>query len=345
MPPKHQSRSIHHAFVTGATGLLGNNLVRSLLKKGIQVTALVRSRQKALEQFGNLPIHFIEGDICQPDSYQNHMQDCDSLFHTAAFFRDSLKGGQHWQELYNTNVKGSLELFEAAYKAGIRQAVHTSSIAVLYGEQNQLIDESMLRSRNTSNDYYRSKILSEEVLLDFSKKHPDFFVSFVLPGFMFGPGDIGPTSAGQLIFDFVHKKLPGIIPGSYSVVDARDVADCEILAMQYGRQGERYLAAGRHMTMEELLKNLEAVSGVAAPTRRIPLFLLNIIAQYNELYHRLTKRPILLSKAAVTSTEEEYLRTHFNSAKSQNELGAHFRPFEETLKDVLAWYKEHGYLS
>ena len=45
MPPKHQSRSIHHAFVTGATGLLGNNLVRSLLKKGIQVTALVRSRQ------------------------------------------------------------------------------------------------------------------------------------------------------------------------------------------------------------------------------------------------------------------------------------------------------------
>ena len=63
MPPKHQSRSIHHAFVTGATGLLGNNLVRSLLKKGIQVTALVRSRQKALEQFGNLPIHFIEGAI------------------------------------------------------------------------------------------------------------------------------------------------------------------------------------------------------------------------------------------------------------------------------------------
>ena len=85
------------------------------------MTALVRSRQKALEQFGNLPIHFIEGDICKPDSYQNHMQGCDSLFHTAAFFRDSLKGGQHWQELYNTNVKGSLELFEAAYKAGIRQ--------------------------------------------------------------------------------------------------------------------------------------------------------------------------------------------------------------------------------
>ena len=49
------SRTIKHAFVTGATGLLGNNLVRALLKKNIQVTALVRSMDKAQK----LPILFI----------------------------------------------------------------------------------------------------------------------------------------------------------------------------------------------------------------------------------------------------------------------------------------------
>lgn len=41
------ARTIRHAFVTGATGLLGNNLVRALLKENIQVTALVRSEEKA----------------------------------------------------------------------------------------------------------------------------------------------------------------------------------------------------------------------------------------------------------------------------------------------------------
>ena len=134
------ARTIRHAFVTGATGLLGNNLVRALLKEDIQVTALVRSEEKARKQFGDLPIQIVKGDILEPESYRDYLADCDSLFHTAAFFRDNYKGGKHWQELYNTNIIGTNNLLEAAYEAGIRQFVHTSSSVVLEGEANQLID-------------------------------------------------------------------------------------------------------------------------------------------------------------------------------------------------------------
>lgn len=333
-----------HAFVTGATGLLGNNLVYALLANNIQVTALVRSAEKAKKQFPNIPLNWVEGDLCNPESYRAKLVGCDCLFHTAAYFRDSLKGGKHWQGLYDTNVKGTEDLLQAAYEVGIRRMVHTSSIAVLYGERNQLIDETMSRPRNDPDDYYRSKIMSEEVVNRFLAKHPDMFACFVLPGWMFGPGDIGPTSSGQFVMDYMQKKLPGILPASFSAVDARDVAEHLILAMEKGRRGERYLAAGRHVTMHDLVKELEQVSHIPAPTKQIPLFMLRLIAQTQEIYHWLTKKPILLSKSSVNLIAREYLRTHFSHEKSERELGGTFRPFKETLSDVLRWYHQHNFL-
>lgn len=335
---------MNHAFVTGATGLLGNNLVRALLAKKIKVTALVRSAEKAKKQFADLPVTYVEGDLCRPESYQRALQGCDALFHTAAYFRDSFKGGRHWQELYDTNVKGTADLLQSAWDAGIRRMVHTSSIAVLCGEKNQLIDESMSRSSKDKDDYYRSKILSEEVVRDFLKEHPDMFACFVLPGWMFGPGDIGPTSSGQFIMDYIGNKIPGVLPASFSVVDARDVAEHEILAMERGRRGERYLAAGRHMTMGGLMGELAKVSRVPAPTKTVPLLMLRVLAQGYEIYHRLTKKPVLLSKSSVELMSREYLRTNFSHDKSRRELGCKFRPLNETLSDVLQWYQQHNFL-
>lgn len=338
------SRTIKHAFVTGATGLLGNNLVRALLKENIHVTALVRSMDKAQKQFGNLPIHFVQGDILNPKSYQSYLSDCDSLFHTAAFFRDSHKGGKHWQELYDTNITGTKNLLQAAYDAGIRQMVHTSSIAVLKGQPNQLIDETMSRSPDTKIDYYRSKILSENAAKDFLTEHPDLFLAFVLPGSMYGPSDMGPTSTGQMILNYMQQKLPGIIKASYSVVDARDVADIHIRAIKYGRKGERYLAAGQYMTMKELMNTLETVTGIPAPKRQIPRPLLQAFAIWNEVYHRITGNPILVSKDLVDLFAEEYQRTHFDHTKTKKELGGYFRPVEETMLATIKWYRNHDYL-
>ncbi|MFV9064800.1 SDR family oxidoreductase [Serratia fonticola] len=335
---------MNHAFVTGATGLLGNNLVRALLERGIKVTALVRSAEKGRKQFADLPVSFIEGDLCHPESYLTSLQECDCLFHTAAYFRDSFKGGKHWQELYDTNVKGTADLLQLAWEAGIRRMVHTSSIAVLQGEKNQQIDESMSRANTDQDDYYRSKILSEDVVREFLDKHPQMFACFVLPGWMFGPGDIGPTASGQFVIDYMHQRLPGVLPASFSVVDARDVAEHEIMAMERGRRGERYLAAGRHMTMGDLMDQLASVSNIPAPSKPIPLFILRLLAQGYEVYHRLTKKPVLLSKSSVDLMAREYLCTHFSHSKSSQELGCHFRPIDETLSDVLKWYRQHGFL-
>ena len=92
----------------------------------------------------------------------------------------------------------------------------------------------MRRNPEDAEDYYRSKILADRKVGAFLEKHADMWAFMVLSGWMVGPGDVGPTSSGQVILDFLHRRLPGIPPATFPVVDARDVTE----AMWLGRRKE-----------------------------------------------------------------------------------------------------------
>lgn len=335
--------ALQTAFVTGATGLLGNNLVHLLLEKGIRVRGLARSRRKALSQFGTLDgLEIIEGDMENVAGFAEALTGCDTLFHTAAYFRDSYGGGKHWEALKRINVDGTAALLEATHQAGIRRFVHTSSIAVVNGPRGAVIDETMKRAEDDADDYYRSKILSDQVVQAFLARHPDVFGVFVMPGWMHGPGDMGPTAAGQFTVDFLKKALPGVPPSTVSFVDARDVAQIILAALEKGRRGEHYLAAGRHMHMREVMQAYETVTGVKAPKRSLPAALLWAIASIQELNARMTGKPALLSLATVRTMRDEYERSRFSADKTMRELGAGFRPVADTIRDEVGWLKARG---
>jgi dihydroflavonol-4-reductase len=334
------------AFVTGSTGLLGNNLVQALLAEGWHVRALARSREKASQQLApHDRLSIVIGDMANVAGFSQALRDVDVVFHTAAFFRDNYKGGRHWDELQRVNVDGTAALISAAYNSGVRRFVQTSSIAVLNGPPGSLIDETCERYPEDGDDYYRSKILADREVDTFLAAHEDMHAVFVLPGWMFGPGDMGPTSSGQAILDTVHGKLPGIVPGSASVVDARDVAVALIAAADRGRRGERYLAAGRHMTIGELIRVVGRAASVKVPARELPMSLLYAVAGVQELWARLSGKPVLFSLANARLIANEADRSRFNHAKSERELGLTFRPLETTVGDTIRWYRNKGWLS
>jgi len=332
-------------FVTGATGLLGSNLTRLLVERGFHVVVLARSADKARAQLEGLPVKIVIGDMANPASFAHGLRGVDAVFHTAAFFRDNYKGGSHARELHRINVAGTAELLRVAYAAGVRKFIHTSSIAVLNGPRDSAIDETMTRRLEDADDYYRSKILADREVQRFLADHHDFWAALVLPGWMHGPGDSGPTSAGQTVLDFASGKIPGVVPSSVSIVDVRDVAETAVAVLERGKRGERYLAAGRHMTMAELLFALERVTGMKAPRRRVPMPLLYVMAGISETWARLTRRPVLLSLATTRLMAQERGRTHFDHTKRERELGLGFRPIEDTLRDEVDWYRAHGWLA
>jgi nucleoside-diphosphate-sugar epimerase len=140
--------------------------------------------------------------------------------------------------------------------------------------------------------------------------HRDMIVNLVLPGWMVGPGDSGPTSSGQMVIDFVNRRLPGIVPATFSVVDARDVAACHISAGEKGRRGRTLPCRRRNMTMAEMFSLLEKISGVPAPRRRRPD---GTIVRAGHLLRGVGAKwkPVLLSLASVRLIAREAERTQF----------------------------------
>jgi dihydroflavonol-4-reductase len=332
------------AFVTGATGLLGSNLVRVLRARGVAVTALVRSPAKAERQLAGLGVDIVTGDLGDVDGFAGKLAGCDVLFHTGAYFRESYKGGRHADALLRINVEGTRQLLAAALAHGVTRVIHVSSIAVFGSSPDPgTLDERHVRSAEGEPDpYYRSKILADEAVRAFVRENPQLSATLVAPGFMWGPGDLGPTSAGQLYLDFVGGRLPFVFDASFSVVDARDVALAMTEAVARGTKGALYVVAGRRMTVTEIAAVLERVTGIPAPRRRLPFPLLLAVAAANELVARATGREVLISWTGARTMWRSRNGNRFDSSRAARELGVAFRPLEQTFADVHRWFQAQG---
>ena len=330
------------AFVTGSTGLLGNNLVRLLVEQGHSVKALVRSPEKAAQVFQGLDIALVKGDMDRIPDFAPELEGCTALFHAAAYFRDYYQPGDHWDKLERTNIRGTIDLLTEAEKRGVEKAIYVSSSGVISRKADgDPGDESCPPPPIAgSNLYFKSKVLAEQAVDEFVRSH-SLPVVLILPGFMFGPGDVAPTASGQIVLDYIKKKLPGIIDGAVDAVDARDVAQAMIQAVDHGKSGQRYIVAGNYLQVEEILKSLEEVTGIPYPKMRIPNAVIMAYAWVMELYGRLTGKSILISRQGVQTL---LAKTEVDSTKAAKELGARFRPLKDTLRDEVAWYKEHAFV-
>lgn len=325
------------AFVTGSTGMVGSNLVRLLLEQGHDVIALARTPAKAAKQLGESPrLRVVKGDMDSVSDFAQHLSGSDVLFHTAAYFRDYYGNGDHWPMLEKINVKGTLELLDKAEQAGVKKVIYVSSSGVLDSRREGMVDENSpagdMQSRNL---YFKSKVLAEQALMKWLKTH-SLPVVQILPSWIWGPGDAAPTAAGQLVLDYLNGKLPGIVEGRSNLVDARDVAQAMINAVEKGRSGERYLISNTPATLEELLLGLQKVSGLPAPTMRIPYPVALMVCYASEFSARLRSKDTLMTVEGVRTLQD---RGTFSAAKAKRELGATFRPLEETLRDTVMWYR------
>jgi dihydroflavonol-4-reductase len=332
------------ALVTGSTGMLGHNLVRELLQQGWEVKALVRSTQKAQKLFYGLNLEIIEGDMENVKGFASALEGADAVFHTAAYFREYYNAGEdHWSKLKSINIDATLELIAAAEKAGVKTFIHVSSSgSIAIPANHAMADENTPLATNTKNLYFKSKVEGDLAIAKWLKAAPRAikFVS-ILPGWMIAPRDAAPTSAGQLILDFMNRKIPGLINAGSSTVDARDVATAMLKAVQHGQHGEKYIVAGRLVKFAELFGLLEQVSGVKTPTMQMPNWLVLTLARADTFISGVQQKTPTMPFDGI----QTLLAMHtLSSAKAARELGVTFRPLEQTLRDTVEWYKDNGFM-
>jgi dihydroflavonol-4-reductase len=320
-------------LVTGATGLLGNNVVRMLLDRGAAVRVLARdtSDPRALE---GLDLQIVRGDVCDAESVGRACDGAARVIHAAAYVQI---GRAHLDRHRRVNVEGTRHVAESARSVGARM-VHVSSCdAVGIISPDEPADEETPLAEPSPVPYVITKREAERVVLDQVEQGLDAVI--VNPGFMLGPWDWKPSS-GRMLLEVGSGRAFFAPRGWFSACDVRDVAAGLLAALERGQTGRRYILAGVTLTYLDAWRMFAQATGARRPWCRIGPIGLRIVGWGGDLWTRLTGREPEVNSAAIALAA---LPKNYTSARAEKELGYHIRPIEETIRDAWAWFVEHGY--
>ena len=331
-------------FVTGASGFVGSNLVHELLARGHRVKALLRPD---VDESGLLGLKYdrVTGDLLDRPLLERELQGCDWCFHVAASYHLWLPD---YAPMYAANVEGTRNVLEAAGKAGCRKIVYTSTVGCIglpkkeNGNFAPTNESATITEPELTSDYKRSKFRAEAVAVELFRKKA-LPIIIVNPSAPVGPGDVKPTPTGQVIVDFLNRRMPAYLETGLNWVHVRDVAIGHIFAAEKGRYGERYILGNQNgnWTMQQTFAVLEELTGIPAPKLKIPYWFAYRVAEVNEMFSKVTGRPPRAPLAGVRMAKK---KMWFDPSKAVNILGLPQTPPKQAFADAIAWFRGNGYV-
>ncbi len=321
--------------VTGATGHIGNVLVRKLVAHNYPVRALVLPGED-LRSLKGLPVEIVTGDVTDYDSLLKAFKGAGYVYHLAGIISISSDYQGKVNKLQKVNVEGTRNVVKACFAQKIKRMVYASSIHAFpelpHGQT--IVETKAFNTDKVLGGYARSKAEATNIVLDAVEKGLDAVI--VHPTGVIGPFEYTRSNTGQLIYDFLHKRLYAYIDGAYDFVDVRDVAQGLFLACKKGRRGENYILSGEQVTIKQLLNYLEESSGIRAPNFKIPMWFARLTAPLAELYYLILRQKPLFTAYSLYTLCSNSLTQH---KKASMELGYKPRPIKDTIFDAVKWMK------
>ncbi len=322
-------------LVTGATGLVGNNVVRLLVDRGVPVRVLSRpGSPQADRAFAGLPVERVEAPLDDEAALDRAVAGTSVVVHSAAVVHI---GWKRLDEMRAVNVEGARRVAAAARRAGARM-VHVSAIDALgRNADGRLTDEETPPGGWVECSYVITKREAEAAVQAEIDRGLDAVI--VNPVYMLGPWDWKPSS-GRMLLE-VATGLGLLAPGgSNDFVDVRDVAAGILAAIDRGRTGRRYILGGHRRTYLEAWRTFARAAGVWPPLGTVPRPLVRLIGRGGDLWGAIIGREPDVNSAAV----EMSLLHHVSSCRrAEEELGYTYRPLEETVAEAWDWFVAHGY--
>lgn len=324
-------------LVTGATGHIGNVLVRKLLECGEKVRALILPGESR-ESIQGLNVEAVEGDVLDVDSLFKSFQDVHGVFHLAGVI--SIMPGAN-EFVGQVNVDGTRNVIRAAKEMGIQKLVYTSSIHAIQRVEQGVIDESLpYDADNPYGTYDRSKA---QATLDVQQAaHSGLEAVIACPTGVIGPYDFRGSMMGDVIRTAAEKKPTLYVDGAYDFVDVRDVVNGLIAAAKHGKRGESYILSGQRMSVRYLLETVREFTGGRLILIKMPFRLAKWAARLTPQYYQWTK-----TSPRFTPYSLEVLRSNSNISheKATRELSYHPRTLHESITDTVKWFLQQKNLA
>ena len=317
--------------ITGGTGHLGICLIQILLKQGYYIKALYFS---TTPQISHPNLFWIQGSVLDQPIINNLISDTSTTIHCASVI--SL-GNQDKKKVYNFNVKGTEVVIQSCIKYGT-ELIHISSTSAVHEtKKDEIFNEDRPYKTQSDFTYPWTKALSEQLVLS-AVQEKKLKACIFRPSSIVGPPDYNPSIMGQSLLNLSKSKLPFITKGGYNMIDVRDLSITISNCIPLEKNGAIYLVTGNYFSMKSIMKILKPNTAFISIPIELLLVLLPLIKLYaliGKLDYPITKESLLTLKRAPKIMD---------STKAQQELNHQIRPIEETINDLLKWFKKEQQL-
>ncbi|RHW34664.1 NAD-dependent epimerase/dehydratase family protein [Lysinibacillus yapensis] len=322
--------------VTGATGFLGQHVVKRLVSEGFQVTAL--GRNQAIGDAFPKEVKFVKVSLEDRDGISRAMKNQDYVIHCAAL--SSVWG--NYADFYNANVVGTQNLVDAALFSNVKRFVHVSTPSIYFNlhERTKInLKEDNILPAPAINYYAETKRIAEEVVDEAFKKGLPAIT--IRPRALFGPGD--NAIIPRLIKANEKSGIPFINGGKVltDITYVENVVDALFLCLssEMPTLGRKYnITNGEPMYLGDILEKVFLVLNETMRKREIKYERILCIASMLEKTHRLfgiKKEPIITPYTVTVLSHSQTL----NIDAAKTELGYQPRiSIDEGINRFAEWW-------
>lgn len=307
-------------IITGATGHIGNNLVKKLIKLNKEVKVLVRKIDQSIK---DLPIEYIVGDVFNKEFLEKNISSNDIVIHLAGIIDIKNKNKD---QVYKINYEGANLIADICLNKNIKKYIYCSSVDAIEMKKGSYIKEpNNINVDNIKGNYGKSKALATLYVKKLMKENPNFNASIVYPSAVIGPNDWKPSAIGKMIQDSIDKKMQFGIKGGYNFVDVDDVVDA-IITLSESDFKDDYILSGEIVSVYKMYQLTNKAIGINRKVPRLPMFLVWLGIPFVPYLS-----PIVFE---LLKTNPEY-----DCSKAIRDLNYQHTSFEETINKTVNWFK------
>jgi hydroxymethylglutaryl-CoA reductase/dihydroflavonol-4-reductase len=326
-------------LVTGATGHLGANLVRRLLADREQVRVMMRVENDNGAMDG-LNVERVFADLRNSEAVSAAVRGCDRVYHCAALVSTIEGNAAHKREIFETNVRGTIHILQAAKLHGVDKVVVSGSLSATGYEPDLSSHEDMpFYPFDRHLPYGFTKHLTEHECL---KAHANGLNVVVATSCaIIGPHDYVPSRMGRVLIDYAHGSLRAYIPGGFEFVSSHDIAKGHVLAMRHGRSGQKYIFSTAYASVDDLMALFREVTGRPLPRLRLPPLLMAALAEVADKtwYRAFPNLPRRFTPGAVRLLQ---MRRRADHDKAKQELGYQPTQLSQAVRDAYEDFVRRG---
>src|SRR5215468_3598273 len=317
----HQEARMN-VFLTGATGFIGQALVRALRRRSWNVRALVRSVTGAQARWlTEKGVELIPGDVTQPEGLRQAMAGSDVVLHNAGVYEFGSDAALR-ARMEAVNVQGTTNVLGAALEAGVPRTVYVSTVwalgpSGLLPAPAEVKDETQRHSGVYLTPYERTKAEAHQVALALRGRGLPLVIG--MPNAVSGANE--HSVFGYLLRLYLLHAMPPLAwspDAVFSYVEVDALAEGLCLAAEKAPIGEDYVFSGEPIALRSLFSLWARYPGGMKHLLWLPRWLARWVVAPLEPLERALGLPAFLSREAVEAS-----RAHLNytAAKARRDLG------------------------